>query len=83
VTDDLLGAAALVLDVRGRRCPAPVIELARRLPQVPVGRLVAVLADDAAARLDIPAWCAMRGQEYAGERPSADGTPAYLVRRLA
>ncbi len=39
-----------------------------------------VLADDEAARLDIPAWCAMRGQEYVGEQP-ADRATAYLVRR--
>ncbi|MGO4752571.1 sulfurtransferase TusA family protein, partial [Streptomyces sp. 2MCAF27] len=44
--------------------------------------LVTVLADDEAARLDIPAWCAMRGHEYVGERPADRGT-AYRVRRRA
>jgi TusA-related sulfurtransferase len=78
-----LGDVALLLDVRGRRCPVPVIELARRLPEVAVGRLVGVVADDAAARVDIPAWCAMRGQEYAGERAGPGGVPTYVVRRLS
>jgi cysteine desulfurase len=58
---------ALRVDARGLRCPAPVIELARRIAEVPLGAVVAVLADDEAARLDIPAWCAMRGHDYLGE----------------
>jgi len=77
----------LVLDTLGRRCPIPVIELAKHFAEVPVGGLVAVLSDDEAARLDIPAWCGMRGQEYRGEQPSGrygpDGGTAYLVRRVS
>ncbi|MEW2291521.1 aminotransferase class V-fold PLP-dependent enzyme [Streptomyces sp. NPDC006743] len=72
----------LVLDTLGKRCPLPVIELAKVIGDVPVGGTVRVLADDEAARLDIPAWCAMRGQEYAGEEPAERGT-AYLVRRIS
>jgi tRNA 2-thiouridine synthesizing protein A len=52
-----------VLDCRGQRCPLPVIALARRLPELPVGAVLRVLADDPAAATDIPAWCRMRGQE--------------------
>ncbi|MFI6032716.1 cysteine desulfurase/sulfurtransferase TusA family protein [Streptomyces sp. NPDC051315] len=70
-----------VVDALGRRCPIPVIELAKVIGDVPVGGTVRVLSDDEAARLDIPAWCAMRGQEYVGEEP-ADRGSAYLVRRL-
>ncbi|MFV0136448.1 cysteine desulfurase/sulfurtransferase TusA family protein [Streptomyces sp. HMX87] len=73
---------ALVVDALGKLCPIPVIELAKVIGDVPVGGLVRVLADDEAARLDIPAWCAMRGQEYVGEEP-ADGGTAYLVRRAS
>jgi tRNA 2-thiouridine synthesizing protein A len=53
-----------VLDCRGQRCPLPVIELARRLPQLPVGAVLRVLADDPAAGNDIRAWCRLRGQQY-------------------
>ncbi|MEJ3745291.1 sulfurtransferase TusA family protein [Actinomycetes bacterium KLBMP 9797] len=70
----------IVLDCLGQRCPLPVIALARRLPQVPVGTVVRVLADDPAAANDIPAWCRMRAQEYLGATP-VDGSPAYEVRR--
>jgi tRNA 2-thiouridine synthesizing protein A len=67
------------LDCRGQRCPLPVIALARRLPEVPVGAVLRVLADDPAAANDIPAWCRLRGQEYVG----AAGPAAYEVRRLS
>jgi len=71
----------IVLDQRGRRCPLPVIELARRIGDVAPGGLIAVAADDPAARLDVPAWCRMRGHTYEGETAAADGVPVYSVRR--
>ncbi|QWB26112.1 MULTISPECIES: cysteine desulfurase/sulfurtransferase TusA family protein [Streptomyces] len=75
-------ADVLVVDSLGKRCPIPVIELAKVIGDVPVGGLVRVLSDDEAARLDIPAWCEMRGQEYVGEEPADKGT-AYLIRRVS
>lgn len=75
-------AVLLELDALGQRCPLPVILLARGIAEVPVGALVAVVADDEAARLDVPAWCRMRGHDYAGERSRPRGS-AYVVRRGA
>ncbi|MEU1533701.1 cysteine desulfurase/sulfurtransferase TusA family protein [Streptomyces fagopyri] len=75
-------SGALVLDALGKLCPIPVIELAGVIGDVPVGGTVRVLADDEAARLDIPAWCEMRGQEYVGEEP-ADRGAVYVVRRVS
>jgi tRNA 2-thiouridine synthesizing protein A len=72
---------ALELDCRGLLCPRPVIELARRVGEVPVGAVIAVVADDAAAAHDIPAWCRMREQEYVGADAAEDGVARYLVRR--
>jgi tRNA 2-thiouridine synthesizing protein A len=66
------------LDCLGQRCPAPVIALARRLPELPIGAVLRVLADDPAAATDIPAWCRMRAQEFVGS--PIDGT--FDVRRL-
>jgi TusA-related sulfurtransferase len=84
VTRYAVEGAQLVIDALGRRCPVPVIELARHLRDVDIGEVVAVLADDAAARVDVPAWCGMRGQEYVGAVDLDDGRcSAYLVRRLS
>ncbi|WP_231123869.1 sulfurtransferase TusA family protein [Nocardioides sambongensis] len=71
----------LELDCTDLPCPRPIIELARALPRVEVGGVLAVLARDPAARHDVPAWCRMREQEYLGEETAADGTPRYVVRR--
>ncbi len=65
-----------VLDCLGQRCPLPVIALARRLPELPVGAVIRVLADDPAAALDIPAWCRMRGHDFLGTTG-----PAHDIRR--
>ena len=70
-----------VLDARGRRCPLPILDLARHINDVDVGDKIAVEADDPAARPDVQAWCRMRGHDYAGEEQAPDGTPRYLVRR--
>jgi tRNA 2-thiouridine synthesizing protein A len=66
------------LDCRGLLCPVPVITLARRIKEVPIGDTITVLADDPAAAIDIPAWCRMRSQELV-----STGTDRYVVRRLS
>lgn len=75
-------SADLELDCRGMICPRPVIVLAQRISEVPIGGLVAVAADDVAAATDIPAWCRMREQEFDGTGNAEDGVPVYRVRRL-
>ncbi len=70
----------LVIDALGRKCPIPIIMLADRLREVPVGNVVAVLADDVAARTDIPAWCRMKSQTFVVEEPLQQGW-AFHIRR--
>lgn len=54
----------LTLDALGKKCPIPIIMLADRIGEVPVGRIIEVLADDPAAKTDLPAWCALKSQEF-------------------
>ena len=75
---DLPDHPVVTVDALGRRCPVPVIELAKHIGDVAVGEVVAVLSDDEAARVDIPVWCRMKGQEFVG----SEGT-TYYVRRLS
>jgi TusA-related sulfurtransferase len=70
------------LDCRGQVCPAPIIELARHIGDVEPGELLAIVASDAAARADVPAWCRMTEHEYVGEDTAEDGLPRYVVRRV-
>jgi tRNA 2-thiouridine synthesizing protein A len=57
-------APMLVIDALGRKCPIPIIMLAQRIQEVPIGETIAVLADDPAAKSDVPAWCTMKSQEF-------------------
>ena len=77
--EDLAGT---ILDSRGRRCPLPVLDVARALPGLAVGSELTVLADDPAAASDLAAWCRMRGQQLVDQAPVAGGATAYRVRRL-
>ena len=56
----------IILDCRGRRCPLPVIALAKQVRAASAGDVVRVLADDPAAANDIPAWCRMTSQQFLG-----------------
>lgn len=53
-------AAGYLVDARGLRCPLPALRLARAVREGGAGRY-RLLADDPAARTDIPALCAERG----------------------
>lgn len=52
-----------VLDTRGSLCPQPIIDLARRIQEMPIGARLVVISDDAAFPIDLQAWCTGRGQE--------------------
>jgi tRNA 2-thiouridine synthesizing protein A len=70
----------LTLDALGRKCPIPIIMLAERIGEVPVGQIIAVQADDVAARTDVPAWCRMKSQDFVREETLPRGW-AFHVRR--
>jgi tRNA 2-thiouridine synthesizing protein A len=86
VTRPAMGAdtAPPTVDSRGRRCPLPVIDLARAAATLPVGTTVLLLADDPAAALDIPAWCRLRGHELVDSalEPGGDGRTRRFTVRL-
>ena len=72
---------ALTIDALGRKCPIPIIMLADQIRNVPLGAVVAVLADDPAAYTDIPSWCMMKAHEFAGHRELPQGGWALYIRR--
>jgi tRNA 2-thiouridine synthesizing protein A len=71
---------ALTIDALGKKCPIPIIMLADRIREVRVGDLIAVLADDPAAKTDLPAWCALKSHEFVRRDDLAEGW-SFLVRR--
>jgi tRNA 2-thiouridine synthesizing protein A len=78
--DQTVPAPTLVLDALGKKCPIPIIMLADRIGEIPVGQTVEVLADDPAAKTDLPAWCALKSQEFVRTTALPAGW-SFLVRR--
>jgi len=74
------GAPALTLDALGKKCPIPIIMLADRIREVPIGLTIEVLADDPAARTDLPAWCTLKSHEFVRASDLPVGW-SFLIRR--
>jgi tRNA 2-thiouridine synthesizing protein A len=70
----------LTIDALGRKCPIPIIMLAGRIGEVPVGAVIAVLADDPAAYSDVPAWCALKSHDCVFRAGHASGW-SFGIRR--
>ncbi len=73
-------APLLTIDALGRKCPIPIIMLAERIHEVPIGEIIAVLADDPAAENDVPAWCLMKSHDHVLTQPLERGW-SILIRR--
>ena len=69
------------LDTRGRLCPQPILDLDAAIASLAVGESVRILSDDAAIRLDLPAWCQSNGHELLELQPS-EGAWVGLVRKM-
>jgi len=78
---DSAAVPSLTIDALGRKCPIPIIMLAERIREVPVGQLVAVLADDPATETDVPAWCMLKSQEFVMATALPGSGWSFLVRR--
>jgi tRNA 2-thiouridine synthesizing protein A len=73
-------APTLTIDALGKKCPIPIIMLAERIREVPVGGVVEVLADDPAAKTDLPAWCVIKSHDFVAAAELPVGW-SFLVRR--
>ena len=75
-------APVLTIDALGRKCPIPIIMLAEQIKDVPLGAVVAVLADDPAAYTDVPSWCVMKAHEFAGYEELTRGWALFIRRAV-
>ena len=68
------------LDATGLLCPLPVLKARKRLQSLASGDLLTVHADDPAAIIAIPHFCAEAGHSL--ESAAMDETPqAYVIRK--
>ncbi len=68
------------LDATGLLCPLPVLKLRKRMAAIRVGDLMRLRADDPAAVIDVPHFCAEAGHALV-ETTTEGATQIYLVRK--
>ncbi|MEM9434897.1 MAG: sulfurtransferase TusA family protein [Pseudomonadota bacterium] len=68
------------IDARGLLCPLPVLKARKRLQALSAGQCLRLLADDPAAIVDVPHFCAEQGHTLVERSDSPDG-PAYIIRK--
>ena len=68
------------LDLRGYRCPVPVIRLEAALRSLPPGAIISAIADDPVAAVDIPHFCAEAGHGVV-RLPDQGGACVFQVTR--
>src|SRR5690606_21806542 len=73
------GCDTEVVDARGSLCPQPVIDVARWWRRNHDASEVTLLADDEAARVDVPAWGRMTGRVLREVRDLPEGGTAYVI----
>lgn len=47
----------IFIDALGKRCPRPIIELAKARRSAPPNGIIRIVADDLAFESDVVAWC--------------------------
>ena len=52
---------AVIIDVRGLKCPLPVLKTAKRMEPHPPGARFVVLTTDPMAAIDVPHFCTEKG----------------------
>ncbi|SFH24152.1 tRNA 2-thiouridine synthesizing protein A [Palleronia marisminoris] len=68
------------LDALGLLCPLPVLKARKRLQAMPSGAVLRVLADDPAAVVDIPHFCAEAGHTLVAQSDEG-AAQTYLIRK--
>ena len=69
------------LDTCGLLCPLPVLKARKRLLGLAAGALLTVRADDPAAQVDFPHFCAEQGHELVKQSTDTHGVLEFVIRK--
>lgn len=69
------------LDATGFLCPLPVLKVRKRLKSLAAGDTLKVMADDPAALIDMPHFCAEAGHELVSQDMDGD-IQTYVIRKV-
>jgi len=73
-------AADMTLDLRGLKCPLPILRARKALRPLKPGAALEVLADDPLSPVDFAAYCQASGDALV-ESVEKDGAFRFLIRR--
>lgn len=68
------------VDCAGMLCPLPVLRARKVLTGMQAGQVLALLATDAMAAVDVPHFCGQAGHRFLGAQAEGRVT-RYLIRR--
>ncbi|MBL4801385.1 MAG: sulfurtransferase TusA family protein [Emcibacter sp.] len=68
------------LDVRGHKCPIPVLRVRRQLERMSGGTILKVVATDAMTQIDFPHFC-QQGRHELLEMSGESGIYSFLIRK--
>ena len=68
------------LDLRGLRCPLPMVRVNQNITKVPVGGIIRAVTTDAASLADITAWARTTGHEII-KKEQGDKDIVFFIRR--
>ena len=68
------------IDTRGLLCPLPVLKARKRLGQMSPGEVLLLLADDPAAVVDVPHYCAEAGHSLLHQDETTEGLRFLIAR---
>ena len=70
------------LDCKGLMCPMPIVKLAKKMKELPAGKVLEMISDDVGSKEDVPAWCKRTGNQLV-EMKEESGVFYYYIKRLA
>ena len=68
------------LDLRGLKCPYPVLKTENRLSGMPSGALLEVVTTDPLSAIDIPHFCNENGHELVSQEKTGAGH-RFVIRK--
>jgi tRNA 2-thiouridine synthesizing protein A len=63
----------VTLDLRGLKCPLPVLKTRRKMAELPAGSVIFVQTTDPLAAIDIPHFCSEDGHRLVSQEKTENG----------
>lgn len=73
-------SATEIYDLRGLKCPLPVLKTKKRLEQLPAGAMLWIETTDPLAVIDIPHFCSEQGHALEANEKT-EGGHRFLIRK--